>query len=160
MHRGSITVSSELAGMYNLIPARVTKGTFRRIPGEKSMSGVRPRELIPVDKSRDIRFLTIVSTLGRGGTERAAVNNALGYRRCGFPSAVYAYGGGGARETQLRAEGIPVFIGGEDPALMARAAADAREWGADILHLNRPGLPDTQSAAAVRALIHPRLPGI
>ena len=61
------------------------------------MPRVRPRELVSVIKTNDIRFLTIVSTLTRGGTERAAVNYALGYRRAGFPSAVLAYNGGGPR---------------------------------------------------------------
>ena len=121
------------------------------------MPDVRPRDLIPVDKSRDIRFLTILSSLGRGGTERAAVNYALGYRRAGFPSAVYAYGTGGVRVAQLQAEDIPVFLGSEDPAIAARALAEAKAWSPDILHLNRPGIADARSSAAVHALTHPRL---
>ena len=121
------------------------------------MPAVRPRELLSVDKNTGIRFLTLISSLTRGGTERAAVNYAFGYHRAGFPSAVLAYGGGGTREAQLRAEGIPVFIGGESPPELERAAAEAREWAPDILHLNRPGIADATSAAAIRALIHPRL---
>lgn len=121
------------------------------------MQSVKPRELVSIKKSDGIRFLTLVSTLSRGGTERAAVNNAIGYHRSGFPSAVFAYGGGGSRQAQLEAEGIPVFVGGDSPEDFERAANEARRWTPDILHLNRPGTPDSPSAIALRALIHPRL---
>ena len=47
------------------------------------MPRVTPRELISVKKEKDIRFLTVVSSLTRGGTERAAMNYALGYQRAG-----------------------------------------------------------------------------
>lgn len=121
------------------------------------MSSVRPRELVPVEKTKEIRFLTLISALARGGTERAAVNYALGYHRAGFPSAIFAYGGGGPREAQLKAEGIPVFVGSDNPSEFERAAEAARAWAPDILHLNRPGIADLPSATALRALIHPRL---
>lgn len=121
------------------------------------MPVVRARELAPVQKDAGIRFLTLVSSLIRGGTERAAVNYALGYHHAGYPSAVFAYRGGGPREAQLRAEGIPVFIGSEDPTDFSRAADEARAWAPDILHLNRPGIADSASAETLRALIHPRL---
>lgn len=121
------------------------------------MPDLTARELVPVNKDVGIRFLTLVSSLIRGGMERTAVNFALGYHRAGFPSAVFAYNGGGPREAQLKAEGIPVFIGSENPSEFAQAAEEARAWKPDILHLNRPGIADESSAAALRELIHPRL---
>ena len=121
------------------------------------MPRVQPRELVSVVKSGEIRFLTVVSTLTRGGTERAAMNYALGYRRAGYPSAVLAYNGGGPRRAQLEAEGVVVFEGGPDEASTSRAVKEARAWNPDIVHLNRPGETDPGSAAVLKALIHPRL---
>ena len=118
---------------------------------------VQPRELIAVEKIGGIRFLTIASTLTRGGTERAAMNYALGYRRAGYPSAFLAYGGGGPRVAPLQEAGVEVFVGGEDEATRARAIERAREWTPDILHLNRPGEADPISAAVLLELVHPRL---
>jgi glycosyltransferase involved in cell wall biosynthesis len=118
---------------------------------------VKPRELVSVTKSSDIRFLSIVSTLTRGGIERAAMNFALGYRRAGYPSAVLAYGGGGPRKATLEAEGVMVFEGGPDKAGTLRAIEAARAWNPDIIHLNRPGEPEEASGAVLRALVHPRL---
>lgn len=121
------------------------------------MSNVSARELVSVKKCKDIRFLTLVSTLTRGGTERAAVNFALGYHRAGFPSAVLAYGGGGPRQALLEEAGIPVFVGGHSPFDVAHATEEAKAWAPDILHLNREGKTDSRSASVLRALIHPRL---
>lgn len=121
------------------------------------MPDLAVRKLIPVEKDTGIRFLTLVSSLTRGGTERAAVNYALGYHRAGFPSAVFAYYGGGPREALLRAEGIPVFLGSNDQAEFARATDEARVWAPDILHLHRRGLADSPPAETLRGLIHPRL---
>ena len=122
------------------------------------MSGNHLRELIAVQKpAADIRYLTVVSTLTRGGTERATVNYALGYGRAGLPSAVLAYGGGGPRQAALEAEHIPVFVGGETLGQQERAVAAAREWNPDILHLNRFGQTDARSADVLRSLVHPRM---
>jgi glycosyltransferase involved in cell wall biosynthesis len=117
----------------------------------------KPRELVSVTKSADIRFLTVVSTLTRGGTERAAMNYALGYRRAGYPSAVLAYNGGGPRRSQLEDEGVLVFEGGPDEAGTQRAVDEARAWNSDIVHLNRPGEADSVSGTVLKALVHPRL---
>jgi glycosyltransferase involved in cell wall biosynthesis len=114
------------------------------------------RNLAPNAKSADIRFLTIVSTLTRGGTERAAVNYTLGYHAHGMPRAVLAYNGGGPRKAALDEKGIPVFVGG-DPAARNQAMEQARAWAPDILHLHRPGLPDKESAAILASLSHSRL---
>jgi Glycosyl transferases group 1 len=121
------------------------------------MPRLKPRELISVTKSADIRFLTVVSTLTRGGTERAAMNYALGYRRADYPSAVLAYNGGGPRRTQLENEGVLVFEGGPDEAGTRRAVDEARAWNPDIIHLNRPGETDSVSGTVLKALVHPRL---
>jgi glycosyltransferase involved in cell wall biosynthesis len=121
------------------------------------MEQISERELIAVQKSENIRFLTLVSSLTRGGTERAAMNYAIAYHRAGFPSAVLAINAGGPREAVLEKEGIPVFIGGSTPNEIEEACGKAKAWNPDILHLNRPGLADPTSALALRTLIHPRL---
>jgi glycosyltransferase involved in cell wall biosynthesis len=129
----------------------------KRIPCPSHEIHDEGRDLIAVPKEKDIRFLTIVSTLTRGGTERAAVNYALGYQRAGVPSAVLAYNGAGPRKKMLDDAGIPVFVGGPDSKSQSAAIEQARAWAPDILHLNRPGLPDPLSGSILRALLHPRL---
>ena len=121
------------------------------------MPSPAPRELLAVDKQVGIRFLTVVSTLTRGGTERAAMNFALGYHHAGFPSAVLAFGGGGPRLATLESAGIPVFVGGPSPQQRDQALADARAWNPDIVHVNRPGQQDDESARVLRYLVHPRM---
>jgi glycosyltransferase involved in cell wall biosynthesis len=121
------------------------------------MQNPAPRTLCAVHKQSDIRFLTVVSTLTRGGIERAAMNYALGYRRAGFPSAVLAYNGGGPRQAALEAEGVEVFVGGNSPDQLDSAVSAARAWSPDILHLNRPGEADERSASILRAMAHPRM---
>jgi glycosyltransferase involved in cell wall biosynthesis len=111
------------------------------------------RELASTFRNENIRFLTIVSALTRGGTERAAVNYALGYHRAGMPSAVLAYSGAGPRKEVLDDAGIPVFVGGKSRGEQSAAIEQARAWTPDILHLNRPGLPDPISGSIVRSLL-------
>jgi hypothetical protein len=118
------------------------------------MRPLAERELVPVHKSGDIRFLTVVFTLNRGGTERAAMNYALGYRQAGYRSAVLAYGGGGPRQAQLEAEGVEVFVGGSEKAQILDATDQARAWNPDIVHLNRGGQTERVSASVVRQLLH------
>lgn len=121
------------------------------------MPRVKRRELVSVTKTEKIRFLTAVSTLTRGGTERVAMNYALGYRRAGYPSAVLAYNGGGFRRAQLEDAGVLVIEGGPDEAGTQRALKEARAWNPDIIHLHRPGEADPSSGALLRTLVHPRL---
>jgi hypothetical protein len=121
------------------------------------MKKVLPRALEAVPERSDWRFLTVVSTLTRGGTERVAVNFALGYQQAGYASAVLAYNGGGPRKELLDAAGVPVFLGGDNPADLQRAIELARAWKPDILHIHRAGGADPQSAQLLRELIHPSL---
>ena len=121
------------------------------------MPHVNPRELVSVRKEEGIRFLTVVASLSRGGTERAAMNFALGYQRAGFPSAILTYSGGGPRRAQLEEAGVTVFEGGPDEDGTRRAVAQARAWNPDVLHLNRAGQTDSITAAVLRELIHPRM---
>jgi hypothetical protein len=57
-----------------------------------------------------MRILTVVDYLGPGGTQRAAVNYSLGYKRHGCDVAVLAYWDGGPRVAELEAAGIKLFI--------------------------------------------------
>ena len=99
------------------------------------MPRVTPRELISVKKEKDIRFLTVVSSLTRGGTERAAMNYALGYQRAGYPSAILAYNGGGPRRAQLEEAGVtPVErpIAWADPADLPDVHVDLAALDEDL----------------------------
>jgi glycosyltransferase involved in cell wall biosynthesis len=97
-----------------------------------------------------MRVLTIVDDLGPGGTQRAAQNYALGYRRAGHASAVLTLQGGGPREGELVRAGVEVFASPSAGNPGALAAAEA--WAPDLLHLHRRGSAEPVSAAALRRL--------
>lgn len=96
-----------------------------------------------------MRILTVVADLGPGGTQRAAQNYSIGYRRAGHEVAVLAYTGGGPRQAELEAAGIETFVASPDPR---RALAAAAAWGADLVHVHRYGSADPVSAAVLRRL--------
>lgn len=85
-------------------------------------------------------ILTLVSSLGRGGTERVASNFARAYARAGHRSALIAYEKGGHRRAELEQSGVSVFAVGEDGT-----PDDAISWACgsswNILHLHRYGWP-------------------
>jgi glycosyltransferase involved in cell wall biosynthesis len=121
------------------------------------MEQIAERELVAVKKSEKIRFLTVTSTLTRGGTERVAVNCALAYHHAGFPSAMLAFNGAGPRASALEKEGIPIFVGGPTPEDMRRASKEAKTWAPDILHMHRGGQTDERCGLVLGTLIDPRL---
>lgn len=123
----------------------------------KSQPGWSRSEFVARPEVRAPRFLTIISTLTRGGTERAAVNYALGYKEQGFPSAVLAYAGAGPRLAVLQEAGVEVFVGGTDDSARRAAIEQARAWAPDIIHIHRPGIPDPLPASIVRSLSTPSL---
>ena len=86
------------------------------------------------DKS--LRILTVVSSLGPGGTERAAENYTLGYAASGVPVAVLA-GAGGSRADTLTRAGIPVFLTGPDRKGYDAALRAALDWNPNIVHIHR-----------------------
>lgn len=99
-----------------------------------------------------MRILTVVVDLGSAGTQRAAQCYALAYARRGRGSAVLTYRGGGPRQADVAAGGIPVFVGGPGAAELERAVACALEWGPDVVHIHRTGHPDDATMSVLKAL--------
>jgi glycosyltransferase involved in cell wall biosynthesis len=86
--------------------------------------------------SGPLRILTVISSLGPGGTERAAENYTLGYAAAGVPVAVLAIAGGSRAETLIRA-GVPVFLAGVTPEGRQAALDAALQWNPNIVHVHR-----------------------
>lgn len=103
-----------------------------------------------------MKVLTVVETLGTGGTERVAVTCAVGYASAGWDSAVLAYGGAGEREAELRNRRIPMFVGGRVKGLEQEAVRRAIAWNPDLVHIHRTGYPDKRSGAILTALASAR----
>lgn len=94
------------------------------------------------------RVLTVVSTLGIGGTERVAQNLAVGYGRHGFESAVLAFAAGGPRATALADAGLPVFTPDQQSDPLRSAVA----WNPELIHVHRAGHRDPASGAVLLAI--------
>jgi glycosyltransferase involved in cell wall biosynthesis len=90
------------------------------------------------------KILTVVYDLERGGTQRAAQNFALGYRRLGLDSRVLAVSGLGHRTAELRNAGVPVEQAEQESSPMNAFPG----WLPDVVHLHSHGL----RAETVRAL--------
>jgi glycosyltransferase involved in cell wall biosynthesis len=80
-----------------------------------------------------MKILTLVWSLGPGGTERAAANYAIAYKLAGADSRVLILGEGYERVDHVRSAGVPVI------ALLQEANGDGplqdlASWGADIIH--------------------------
>lgn len=90
-----------------------------------------------------MRVLSVVSELGHRGTPRAAQDYAIGLKKIGVEVAVLAHGEGGPRVACLEEAGIPVWIGGPN---LESALRQARQYGADIVHFHRRGLPSTKES--------------
>jgi len=83
-----------------------------------------------------MHILTITPSLGLGGTERAAQNFSIGYRRHGHDVTVLNHGRVGPRETPLLAAGIRVLNLADQPAGTLEIL-DAE--GFDVVHIHREG---------------------
>ena len=99
-----------------------------------------------------MKILTVVFDLGPGGTQRVAVNYAVGYKENGIESAVLAHRGTGVREEFLDNKGIPVFVGGATLDKRKLGVSAALEWNPDVVHIHRTGYPDAESGAVLRQL--------
>lgn len=83
-----------------------------------------------------MRILTIVSDLGLRGTQRAAQNFSLAYKKAGHSVAVLAYKRNGPRRQALEDHSIPVFGGGVPLETALRAAERYRPH---VIHVHRAG---------------------
>ena len=78
------------------------------------------------------RILTVVPSLGIGGTERCAVTFALAYNRLNQDSRVWAFQGGSRRQ-QLTSRDIRTHIGRDRPRW-------DWDWVPDVVHLHSNGM--------------------
>jgi glycosyltransferase involved in cell wall biosynthesis len=92
--------------------------------------------------TRPPRILTVVASLGVGGTERAAQNYSIALSRANLPSAVFAYRSGGPRADTLERAHVPTMVGSLTTAL---------KWKPDVVHIHRPGLQDRWSGDIITA---------
>lgn len=83
-----------------------------------------------------MRILTITPSLGLGGTERAAQNFSIGYRRHGQDVTVLNHGRVGPREAPLMDAGIRV-VNLADQFAGALKSLDAERF--DVVHIHREG---------------------
>ena len=96
-----------------------------------------------------MRVLSVVNDLGHRGTPRVAQDYALGLKHAGVDVAVLAHAEGGPREQVLADAGVPVWIGGNT---LDEALRRGCEYGADIIHFHRRGLPSRHESAMFRRL--------
>ncbi|RZJ82443.1 MAG: glycosyltransferase, partial [Flavobacterium sp.] len=83
-----------------------------------------------------MKILTLVESLGIGGTERVAQNFSIGYQNLNCETKVLTTNGLGKRSEYLTAKNIEVFDGKEDLAKSIKAII---KWKPDIIHIHRPG---------------------
>lgn len=83
-----------------------------------------------------MRILTLVYSIGIGGTERAAVNYAIAYKLAGEESRVLVLGGGFERLAALQAANVQV-----DLMMLAQKKEilieDIKNWQPDIIHIHQ-----------------------
>jgi len=87
-----------------------------------------------------MKILTIVSDLGHGGTQRAAVDVALCYKNHGHDSAVLTRNGSGPRSKTLLNAGIQLFTAQKSSTNPNTPwNTQAKNWHPDIIHIHRSG---------------------
>ncbi len=83
-----------------------------------------------------MKILTLVFSIGPGGTERAAVNYAVAYQQFGHDSRVLVAGAGYDRKPELDAAGVVTILLQESRQTQEAVLAELRAWGPDIIHLH------------------------
>ena len=88
-----------------------------------------------VDTNESMKILTVVWSLGKGGTERAAQNFAFGYSEIGHDSRLLYSRSDGIRRAYLEEREIPVYalLNDEDISYLS-------EWSPDIIHIHSHGI--------------------
>lgn len=86
-----------------------------------------------------MKILTIVYTLNRGGTERAAQNFSIAYKEKGHKVAVLPIYEKGVREQLLLKKGLIVF---EPFKSQYFSLEDIKKFTPEIIHLHRAGIDD------------------
>jgi glycosyltransferase involved in cell wall biosynthesis len=85
--------------------------------------------------ANDIKILTVVSSLGIGGTERAAQNFAFGYFDIGYDSRLLFTSHDGVRRQYLEKKGISVYN-----VIDKHSQTELEHWKPDLVHIHSHGL--------------------
>lgn len=94
-----------------------------------------------------MRILTVVFSLGKGGTERAAQHFSEAYKSLGHEIKVYALYEGGIRAEELQKQNIHVWVRtGKD------TLDQIRKWKPEVLHLHSHGLDECDVRTLVDGL--------
>jgi len=80
-----------------------------------------------------LKILNINTSLGLGGTERAAVNYAVGYRRLGHDSKFLVIYGGEERKQKLIQNGVPVYKYIDNEKILEMLSG----WHPQVIHFHR-----------------------
>ena len=99
-----------------------------------------------------MKILTVVNTLRRGGTERAAELFSRGYHECGHTVQVLSRNEGGRREESLRNAGIRVVLGGATASELDNALDRAAVFAPDVVHIHRPGMTSAADSYVINKL--------
>lgn len=87
----------------------------------------------------NLKILTVIFSLSKGGTERAAVNFAIAYKRLGHNSKLITTTGRGPREAECVQNNILVYDYNS-----AADLASIQGWSPDIIHIHSHLLEYTQ----------------
>lgn len=91
------------------------------------------------------KILTVVYSLAKGGTQRAAQNFATAYCHLGFDSRVLCTEINGIRKSQLEEKGVPVYM-----LVTPDNLGLIQDWNPEVVHVHSHGL----SADCFRSLKH------
>lgn len=83
-----------------------------------------------------MKILTVVWSIGIGGTERAAVNYAIGYKKFGVESKVLVLGEGYQRYHELINEGVETILVLESNIELEKIINSLKTWNPDIIHVH------------------------
>lgn len=83
-----------------------------------------------------MKILTLVWSIGIGGTERAAVNYAIGYKKLGEDSRVLVLGEGHTRYSDLQEANVDTILLTKSNLPPSDIFNEFRNWKPDIIHVH------------------------
>ena len=98
-----------------------------------------------------MKILTVVYSIGPGGTERAAVNYAAAYKRSGCDSRIWVLGNGLDRKEKLDKEQVICYLDKINDA-HEQHKVDIIAWKPDIVHIHSVDKEILHIAASLKAI--------
>jgi len=83
-----------------------------------------------------MKILTLIFSIGTGGTERAAVNYAIAYRLAGHDSRMLVLGEGHERKDELTEAGVETILLSQTGDAREKVLQSLKSWSPDIIHLH------------------------